>query len=91
MWLKIFAGPAAALIALAGAAHAGEWDDETALCVEGIAGELGVDAVDAKSKLKAARDRASKRVTVEVTFANGQKATGVCKIKRGELTSVEVK
>lgn len=91
MLSRKFTGSAVAILAMLGAAQAGEWDDETALCVDAIASEIGADAANAKSKLKAARDRATKRVTVEVTFADGAKATGVCKIKRGELIAVEVK
>lgn len=91
MSLKSFAGASVALLAVFSVAEAADWEDEMAICVDAIAGALGVDATDAKSKLKAARDRATKRLTVEVSFANGQKATGVCKIRRGELASVEVK
>jgi len=90
MLSRTIASAAVALAAFAGAAQAGEWDDEVALCVDAIAEAIGADAAGAKSKLKAARDRATKRVTVDVKFASGQKETGVCKIKRGELTSVEV-
>lgn len=82
---------AALTAALFAPAHAGRWDSEIALCVDAIAAELGEDPANAKAELKALRDRATKRLTLEVDFASGREATGVCEIKRGQFSSVEIK
>lgn len=82
---------AALSAALSAPAHAGQWDEEIAMCVDAIAVELGEDPANANADLKALRDRATKRLTLEVDFASGREAVGVCEIRRGEFSSVEIK
>lgn len=91
MILRTCAVAAAAFAAAGTAAHAGKWDDEMAICLEAIATEAGEDAAGARADLKAVRDRATKRLTIEVDFASGREVTGVCEIARGKFSSVKIK
>jgi hypothetical protein len=81
----------AALIAVSGAALAGDWDADKAVCADAIAAEAGLNGQSFAAKLEKARDGATKRLTVKVTPEQGSAVVGECKVRRGEVVEVEMK
>lgn len=82
---------AAAGVLLTASAFASErYSEETALCASAIATETGRSLDDANITLKKMRDRAVKRLTVQVKFSDGASSTGECFIRKGEVESVNV-
>lgn len=81
----------AAIFALAAApAFAVDYSGAKALCADAIAKQQSKTLDGAKTKLVKARDGGALSVTVKVTYADGATATGACKVRRGELESVEL-
>lgn len=80
----------AALTLGASAAASERYSEETALCAAAIAGEAGRSLDDANVTLKKMRDRAVKRLTVQVKYADGASSTGECHIRKGEVEQVSV-
>ena len=82
---------ASAGVLLSASAFAAErYSEETALCASAIASESGRSLDDASITLKKMRDRAVKRLTVQVRYSDGASSTGECFIRKGEVESVSV-
>ncbi|GJL92306.1 hypothetical protein [Hyphococcus sp.] len=78
-------------ILLSASAFASErYSEETALCASAIASESGRSLDDANVTLKKMRDRAVKRLTVQVKYSDGASNTGECFIRKGEVESVNI-
>ncbi|MEQ8178384.1 MAG: hypothetical protein RIC52_05140 [Amphiplicatus sp.] len=79
-------------LAAAPAFAAGQWDAAKAVCADAIATEAGVDAAGHDATLDKARDGATKRLTVSLSAKDGSgaKITGECKMRGGEVKSVEL-
>ncbi len=72
-------------------AFAADFNGAKAVCADAIAAQTGRSLDGATTKLLKARDGALLRVTVSVSYPDGAKATGECRIRRGELQSVDIK
>lgn len=82
---------AAAGVLISAPAFASErYSEETSLCASAIATEAGRSLDDANVTLKKMRDRAVKRLTVLVKYADGASSTGECFIRKGEVESVKI-
>ena len=87
----------AAILALASlfvssAANAADYSEAKAACASAIADKVGKSIDGAETKLVKARTRGATIVNVEVVFADGAKAAGDCRVRRGaveELTLSE--
>jgi CHASE3 domain sensor protein len=87
----IISAIAAAGVLFGASAIASErYSEETALCASAIATESGRSLDDASVTLKKMRDRAVKRLTVQVKYSDGASSTGECFIRKGEIESVSV-
>lgn len=91
MRTHFIAAAATALFAVAGPALAGQWDEAKAVCADAIAAEAGLGGQAFDAKLEKARDGGVKRLTVKLTPDGGAPVTGECKIKSGEVVSVQLK
>ncbi|NWG91971.1 MAG: hypothetical protein HXY21_05615 [Parvularculaceae bacterium] len=81
---------AAVLLAIAAPASAADFNDAKALCASGIAAKLGKTLEGANVKLVKGRQGAGTQVTVTVSFPDGVASTAQCKVKQGEVASLEV-
>jgi hypothetical protein len=81
---------ASLLAALSTAASAADFNGAKAVCADAIAGKQGKSLDGARTKLVKARDGATLRVVVEVAYPDGARAKGECRVRRGELQSVEL-
>lgn len=66
-------------------AYAADFAEAKAACAAAIAEKAGKPADGLQSKLVKGRERGALLVTVEVLFADGAKATGDCKVRRGAV------
>lgn len=88
---RLIAAAGAALFVAAGSALAGTWDEAKAVCADAVAAEAGLNGQTFAAKLEKARDGGTQRVTVKLTPESGAAVTGECKVRRGEVVSVELK
>lgn len=88
---RMIAAAGAALIITTGSALAGTWDEAKAVCADAIATEAGLNGQAFAAKLEKARDGGTQRVTVKLTPESGPTVTGECKVRRGEVVSVDLK
>jgi hypothetical protein len=79
------------LLAIAGPAFAGPWEEAKAVCADAIAAEAGFADGSFDARLEKVRDGATQRLTVKLTPAEGAAVTGECRIKRGEVVDVTLK
>lgn len=79
-----------ALVLATTPAIAANFNGAKAVCAEAIAAKNGKGLDGAKLKLLKARDGAIQRVTVAVAYLDGATAIGECKVRRGEVQSLEV-
>lgn len=70
---------------LAPSVYAADYAEAKAACAAAIADKAGKTSDGLQSKLVKARDRGAALVTVEVVFADGARATGECKVRRGTV------
>ncbi|MFZ5615906.1 MAG: hypothetical protein ACOZAA_01090 [Pseudomonadota bacterium] len=80
-----------AFLIAASPAFASDFNGAKAVCADAIALEAGRSLNGAKTKLVKARDGATMRITVKVTFEDGAPITGECKVKGGAVQSVTLK
>lgn len=76
--------------ALSTAASASDFNEAKAVCADAIAVKEGKSLDGARTKLVRARDGATMRVIVEIAFAEGATVKGECRVRRGEVQSVEL-
>lgn len=88
---QIIAAAGLALALVAGPAFAGAWDEAKAVCADAIAAEAGLTGQAFDAKLEKARDGGVKRLTVKLTPESGASVVGECKVKSGEVVSVQLK
>ncbi len=81
---------ASLLAALSTAAFASDFNGAKAVCADAIAVKQGKSLDGARTKLVKARDGATMRVVVEVAYPDGASAKGECRVRRGEVRSVEL-
>jgi hypothetical protein len=81
---------AALLLAIAAPASAADFSAAKALCADGIAAKFGKTLDGADIKLVKGRQGAGTQVTVTVSFPDGVASTAQCKVKQGEVASLEV-
>lgn len=84
-----------AIIALAAALFApavlaADFSAAKSACAAAIAEKAGKPNDVAQSKLVKGRERGAALVTVEVLFADGAKATGDCKVRRGVVEELSL-
>lgn len=75
---------------LSTAASAADFNGAKAVCADAIAVKQGKSLDGARTKLVKARDGATLRVVVEVAYPDGASAKGECRVRRGEIQSVEL-
>lgn len=71
-------------------AYAADYNAAKAVCADAIAVKQGKSLDGAKTKLVGARDGSILRIKVELSYADGEGAKGECRIRRGEIQSVEI-
>lgn len=81
---------AVALLFVASPAFASDFNGAKAVCADAIATQANRSLEGAKTKLVKARDGATLRVTVKVTFPDGVASTAECKVRQGEVASLDV-
>ncbi|MEZ5920543.1 MAG: hypothetical protein R3C60_04240 [Parvularculaceae bacterium] len=94
--LKIIAPVAAfataALILSANPAFAGERDDQVTMCASALEAQGLTNGGDYLARFEKARGSLVQTLTVKlIPTAGGDTLTGVCKIKKGEVQSAEIK
>jgi len=71
-------------------AFAADYSAAKAACADAIALKQGKSLEGARTKLVSAHDGSILRINVELSYADGAGAKGECRIRRGEIQSVEI-
>lgn len=71
-------------------AFAEDYNSAKSVCADAIALKQGKSLEGARTKLVSASNRAVLRVKVALTYADGSDVKGECRIRRGEIQSVEI-
>ncbi|MEX6632119.1 hypothetical protein [Hyphococcus lacteus] len=92
MFNKIVAGLAVSSALVFGTpAFAGDWTETVDLCAAAAEAEGAVTANEYRSKFLYGSGASTKKVAIEMTSANGDVVKAECKIRRGKVTSIDIK
>lgn len=80
----------ASLLAALSTTASADFNGAKAVCADAIAVKQGKSLDGARTKLVKARDGATMRIVVEVAYPDGASVKGECRVRRGELQSVEL-